>query len=194
KSLNRLKSEAPASNPAEASRPLQADLTRRRRLTGIFALLLATIIWLSSVHFLFVDGRRSSHPVSTRARALANRHLALWTDPALKEHELSRMRRSNPEWDFMGRSFLVWSLAEMGVREPDQKQRYLPVMDLIIEDTVRLEREGGIYTFLMSYAKDRPFVKQPARSLFVDSEIALMMGLRRMLAEKQEYREPLHER
>jgi hypothetical protein len=156
--------------------------------------MLATIVWLPSVHFLFLDARRSASPVSARAHALANRHLALWTDPALKEHELTRMRRSNPEWDFMGRSFVVWSLAEMGVREPDQKPRYLPVMDQIIEDTIRLEHEGGIYTFLMSYAKDRPFIRQPARSLFVDSEIALMLGLRRMLAEKQEYREPLHER
>ena len=166
-----------------------------RQLTGIIALVIATAVWLPSVHLFFSGSRPpADQSVSPHARALANRHLALWTDASLKNHELLRMRRSNPEWDFMGRSFLVWSLAEMGIREPARKGDYLPVMDQIIDDTLRLEREGGIYTFLMSYARYRPFEKQPARSLFVDSEIALMLGLRRILSEKPDYRSPMHER
>jgi hypothetical protein len=164
-------------------------------ITGLVALLIAMALWLPSVH-LFFGGPAPipARPVSGHAHALANRHLALWTDAKLKDQELSRMRRSNAEWDFMGRSFLVWSLAEMGIREPQHKKEYLPVMDQIINETIRLEREHGIYIFLMSYAKARPFVQQPARSLFVDSEIALMLGLRRILEEKLEYREPLHAR
>jgi hypothetical protein len=34
------------------------------------------------------------------------------------------MRASNAEWDFMGRSFLVWSLANMGLREADLSSRH----------------------------------------------------------------------
>ena len=34
------------------------------------------------------------------------------------------MRSSNAEWDFMGRSFLVWSLVKMGLREPQMRERW----------------------------------------------------------------------
>ena len=37
----------------------------------------------------------------------------------------------------MGRTFLVWSLAEMGLRNPAAKQEYLQVMDQIITETLR---------------------------------------------------------
>lgn len=104
------------------------------------------------------------------------------------------MRVSNAEWDFMGRTFLVWSLAEMGLRNPAAKQDYLPVMDQIIDETLRLEKEHGIYFFLMPYATAGPYVMQPARSLFLDSEIAMMLASRRMLEEKPEYRLLLKER
>lgn len=169
----------------------------RSVMMGSVALILATVIWLPSVHFLFrpsVEGGSRRSGVSQQARALAARHLELWTEPVLKEQELSRMRLSNAEWDFMGRSFLVWSLAEMGMREPERKASYLPVMDQIIDETIRLEREKGIYIFLMGYARERAYVQQPARSLFVDGEIALMLGLRRVVQEKVEYREPMRER
>ena len=94
----------------------------------------------------------------------------------------------------MGRSFLVWSLADMALREPAAKPVYLPVMDQIIGETLRLEREQGIYCFLMPYAKAQPFVEQPARSLFLDSELALMLASRRAVEEKAEYRPLLAER
>ena len=93
------------------------------------------------------------------------------------------MRTSNAEWDFMGRTFLVLSLAEMGLREPAARERHLQVIDVILDETLRLEREEGLYHFLMPYARARPFVQQPARSQFLDGEIALMLGARRMLEE-----------
>ena len=132
--------------------------------------------------------------VAPQAQQLAARHLQLWTDPELKKRELERMRHSNAEWDFMGRSFLVWSLAEMSLREPASQAANLPVIDQIIAETVRLERTNGIYVFLMPYAKARPYVAQPARSLFLDGEIALMLAARRMVAERPDYRDALTER
>jgi len=52
----------------------------------------------------------------------------------------------------------------------------------------KIEQQDGIFAFLMPYAKDRPYRVKPARSLFIDGEIALMMGARRMLQEEPAYK------
>jgi hypothetical protein len=104
------------------------------------------------------------------------------------------MRVSNAEWDFMGRSYLVWSLANMALRDPASKPLYLRTMDQIIDETLRLEKQEGMYFFLMPYAKDGPYVMQPPHSLFLDGEIALMLASRRVVEEKPEYKPLLTER
>ncbi len=169
----------------------------KRVCIGVVALFAAAAIWLPCVHLVFTGSPANFHRpegLSPKARQLAARHLALWTEPDLKRGELDRMRASNAEWDSMGRSFLVWSLANMGLREPASKAAYLKVIDQIIDETVRLEAQEGIYFFLMPYAKAQPYVTQPARSLFVDGEIALMLACRRVLEEKPEYQRALAER
>lgn len=155
-------------------------------------------LWLPAVHLPFY----ALAPVSSfhgegvppRARKLAARHLALWTDPALRARELDRMRASNAEWDFMGRSFLAWSLANMALRDPATRDASLEVIDRILEETLRLEKERGPEFFLMPYARRRPFVLQPARSQFLDGEIALMLAARRTVADKPGHRALLAER
>ena len=67
-------------------------------------------------------------------------------------------------------------------------------MDQIVDETLRLEKQEGMYFFLMPYAKDRHYVMQPAHSLFLDGEIALMLAARRMVEEKPEYKPLLTER
>jgi hypothetical protein len=104
------------------------------------------------------------------------------------------MRRTNPEWDLMGRTFLAYALAEMALADPAARPRYLKSIDTIIADTLRLEKEAGIYHFLMPYATRAPFVMQPARSQFLDGEIALMLALRRMVEERADYQPLLHAR
>jgi hypothetical protein len=164
----------------------------QRIALAFLALIIASAIWLPSVHGLFAHSPHNFDPgkpgIAPKAQALAARHLQLWTNAPLRSAELDRMRRSNAEWDFMGRSFLVWSLAEMGLREPARKDECLAVMDRIIDETLKLEQERGIYFFLMPYAKASPYVAQPARSLFVDGEIALMLGVRRVLEERDDYK------
>jgi hypothetical protein len=170
---------------------------RQRSISGLVAVGLAAALWLPSVRFFFRKPDEtffSPSGVPLQARALAARHLQIWTEPGLKIAEVERMRQSNSEWDFMGRSFLVWSMAEMGLRDPAVKPACLPVMDRIIEETIQLEQERGIYFFLMPYAKARPYVAQPPRSHFVDGEIALMLAMRRMLEEKEAYRPLLNAR
>lgn len=172
--------------------------TRLKRIgLGLLAMIVASVIWLPCVHFFFrkpVTEFRAASGISPMAAALAARHLKLWTDPALRQVELRRMRGSNAEWDFMGRSFLVWSLANVGLRDPAQKAVCLATMDRIIDETLAVEREQGMYHFLMGYARTSPYVVQPARSLFVDGEIALMLAARRALEEKEDYKPLLAER
>lgn len=164
---------------------------------GLVALGIAGAIWLPSLH-LFYHRPASDFHASTGtppiAKALAARQLKLWTDPALRGTELERMRGSNAEWDFMGRSFLVWSLANIGLRDPAQKPACLEAMDRILDETLKLEREKGMCHFLMNYAKPDIYRVQPARGLFVDGEIALMLAARRTLEEKVELKPLLTER
>ena len=94
----------------------------------------------------------------------------------------------------MGRSFLVWALANRSLRHPEQKAACLEVMDRIIEETLKTEQERGMFHFLMPYAHNRPFVMQPPRSLFLDGEIAMMLASRRLVAEKEAYRSSFAER
>jgi hypothetical protein len=161
------------------------------------ALAIGALIWIPCVHLLFarkVTDFRRHEGLSPKAQQLAANQMKLWTEPKSRARELDRMRHSNAEWDFMGRTFLVWSLAEMSLRDPASRQKYLPVMDQIINETLRLERERGMYFFLMPYARARPYVMQPERSLFLDSEIAMMLASRRIVEEKPEYKSLLRER
>jgi len=168
-----------------------------RLTTGMTALGLATAIWIPGVRFLFpIDVPAHFRPagVPPRAEELAARQLRLWVDPQARAGEIKKMRASNAEWDFMGRTFLVLSLANLSLRDPDREAAYLPVMDAILDETLRLEREHGMFFFLMDYARNGRFVAKPARSLFVDSEIAIMLAARRLVAERPDYRPLLQER
>ncbi len=166
--------------PARPSRPLRA----------LVVLLLASAAWIPLVHVFF-------KPRADRA-ALAGPILAaqlrLWTDPALRAKEVERMRGANNEWDFMGRTFLVLALAELSLREPATTPRNLEVMDRIIEETIALEKEKGVHFFLLGYSKTSPWKNQPPRSVFLDGEIALMLGARRMIAERADFKAPFAER
>lgn len=160
--------------------------------TRIIALVLATVIWLTCLPAIYrhkAAGWQSTGTLSTTARALLTHQTGLWTDPAARQREVDAMRRSNPEWDFMGRTFLVWALANAALREPDHKSTYLASMDQIIDDTLARQQRNGMYYFLMSYAHEGRYVQQPARSQFEDGEIALMLGMRRIVEEKPAYRD-----
>lgn len=170
----------------------------RRMLVTLLSLAVGAAVWLPCVHLIFAA--RAGAPaadagISPRARQLAERNIRLWTDPALRAGEIRRMRTCNAEWDFMGRTFLVLALANMSLREPAEKERCLEAIDRIVAETLAIEREKGFIFFLMPYGQNRDaFVEQPARSIFVDGEIALMLGARRLVEEKPEYGPLLAER
>lgn len=180
----------------------------RPRFVAALSLALAAGVWLPTVHFAFRPdaaeraaladlGRAPPEgpaPLSPRARALLTRQLALWEDPASRDAALARMRASNAEWDFMGRTFLVLALANAALREPAEEGRYLAVVDRIVDETLALERERGMLHFLMPYATAKPFVTEPPRSVFVDGEIGLMIAARQLVAPRPELEAALEER
>jgi len=169
----------------------------RRLFLMLLALLVGAAIWLPSLHFFFGRNMRNYVAEGTlppKTRAIAARHLKFWQDKGARERELAQMRVINPEWDLMGRMFVVLALGNMACREPDKETEYLTVVDAIIEDTLRLEREKGVFYFLMPYAQDMPFVGKPPRSLFLDGEIALMVAARRLVEEKPDYKPLLDDR
>jgi hypothetical protein len=170
----------------------------RRAVAALVALAIATAAWLPCLHLLYkprLQDYLSDPRMSGVARKLAARHLALWTDPVLRAKEIARMRATCQEWDFMGRTYLVMSLANMALRDPADKARCLEAADVIIDETMSIEKEKGFTFFLMDYGQDTSrFRETPARSIFVDGEIALMLGARRLVEEKPAYREAMLER
>jgi hypothetical protein len=164
---------------------------KRRFAIGSLSLIIALGIWLPCVHLLFQEHLSEWHQkdaLSPKAVDLAQRHLILWSDPSLRQIEIDKMRQSNAEWDFMSRTFFVLSLGNMALRNPERKGIYLDIMDRIIEETLKIEKEHGHFYFLMDYAQESEFVIQPPRSLFIDGEIILMAAARRFIEEKEIYR------
>jgi hypothetical protein len=169
----------------------------KRILVSLVCLAVASCLWLNGLRVYYRPAEasvRPSHGMSPRANALLSRQLALWNDPSIGNRETARMRASNPEWDFMGRTYLVLALANVALRDASQAPRYLAVMDRLIDDTLQHERDHGMYYFLMSYARAQPWVFQPERSVFVDGEIAMMMAARRVVRDDGRYRTELRER
>jgi linalool dehydratase/isomerase-like protein len=167
----------------------------RRIVIAFVSVVIAGAIYLPCLHWAFrpsVDELVSTDGVAPLPAKLARRHLHLWTDPEKLEGELARMRRANAEWDFMGRSFLAWSLANISLRDSSQAPRMLEAMDRIIDQTLLLEQENGSHFFLMDYAFAKPWKQHPPRSLFVDGEIALMLGMRCLVEDKPTYRAELN--
>src|SRR3954470_4745860 len=106
----------------------------KRSVFSAIAFVAAGAIWLPSVSLFFrpaVTTYQQATGISPLARQLAARHLELWENPDKRAREMARMRTSNAEWDFMGRTYLVLALTNMALREPADQARYLAVADQI---------------------------------------------------------------
>ncbi|MFP2909385.1 hypothetical protein ACLESD_30960 [Pyxidicoccus sp. 3LFB2] len=140
---------------------------------SLLLLLLAIAVWLPTVHRLF----RHDTPREL-APALASRLRALATREDSPERDL--LRRNNPEWDLMVRTFSVLAFANLALSEPDRKAEHLAVLDAVLDRTLRDER-GGMDTFLLPYVHHGSFQDASGRSLFVDGELALMLAARQLV-------------
>jgi hypothetical protein len=153
-----------------------------------FALAAAAALWLPALHFFF-----ASDPASAFSKDAVPQAARGLLAPALRSEGVSEAmagaHTSSDEWDFMGRTFTAWSLANVALRDPANQARYLAALDRILAETKSLEREHGFRYFLLPYGKSRAFRAQPERSVFVDGEIALMMGLRRLVSNEGDPKE-----
>src|SRR5579859_3941848 len=167
-----------------------------RRFLDVLSLAIAAAIWLPAIQFFFAP-RRPLPPrgeLTAEGDALLASQLRLWEDPEARAKTLERMRVSNAEWDFMGRTFLVLALGNLSLSRPEQKGRYTATIDRIIDETLALEKERGMFHFLMPYARDRPFVVSPPRSAFVDGEIAMMLATRHLVEPSESAKNELGRR
>ncbi len=121
-----------------------------------------------------------------QAKGMLEEQLATWNDPVARDAQRASLRRYNPEWDFMQRTFLLLSLADAALVQPERQDELLKVMDDILEETLADEAAHGHRHFLMDYADEAPFIDPEGRSVFVDGEIALMMGARRLVRDDPE--------
>jgi hypothetical protein len=104
-------------------------------------MLLGAVVWIPTVHLLF-QPRLADYVLPAglppMARSLATRYLNVWADPQRRAAEIAKMRATNAEWDFMARTFLVLSLANVGLRDAALRTRCLITMDAILDETLRL--------------------------------------------------------
>ncbi len=165
--------------PSDSAVP-NATAGRPRVLAAVLCIGVSLVAVLATTRFCYrpdpVDSPWTDG-VAPTARAIVQGQtaaLATATDP---DGATARMRRSNPEWDFMGRTFLVMALGEVALRDAASAPANFRVVDRIVRDTLEVESTKGPRAFLMAYAKGRPYRVQPARSLFVDGELAMMLGV-----------------
>jgi hypothetical protein len=166
-------------------------------LLKFLSLFIAMIIWLPCIHFFYkpdIREYRNNRGIPSKARMMAARHLEIWTEPRLREIELRKMQQRNPEWDFMSRTYFVLALANMALRDQECKKQACDIIDIIIDNTIRLEREKGFEHFLLGYGRSDLWIMQPSRSQFIDGEVALMLAARRLIDEKASYAPLLSER
>lgn len=137
------------------------------------ALALAAGLWLPTLHCWFEAPPRAELAERLSRAALGQR-----------PESIAALRQANAEWDFMGRTYFVLALANIALRDPTRAQTSIRTIDQILTETLELEERHGMRYFLMPYAQAAPFVMQPERSQFLDGEIALMLGARRLVQEE----------
>lgn len=153
---------------------------------NLLCLALATAVWLPLLQLLFQPGdpRELAPALASRQRALALRD---------DSPERDVLRRNNPEWDLMVRTFTVLSFANLALAEPERKADHLAVIDAVLARTLRDEARGPD-TFLLPYVHHAPFRDARGRSLFVDGEVALMLAARQLVDPREDLAPRLRER
>src|SRR5688500_18844355 len=124
-------------------------------------LAIAVAVWLPSLRFFFQPARAdvTSGAQAPRARALLARQRALWDEPARRARSIEAMRGTNPEWDFMSRTFVVMALANVALDDGTpaaERRSALATMDTILADTLAAEEAHGMHHFLLPYGRRAP--------------------------------------
>ena len=148
-----------------------------RALMVPVALAASTAIVLPSLHLAFRPARAdyaSEDGVPELARGLAAREV--------RPEDVAALRAANPEWELMRRTFTSLALANLALREPERANVYVARIDDMLARTTREADEGGAERFLLPYARRQPWVRTGGASLFVEAELALVLGARLAVA------------
>ncbi|MEQ1565054.1 MAG: hypothetical protein ABMA64_05405 [Myxococcota bacterium] len=145
------------------------------KLLVVASLLVAVAAWA------FVSSRPT---IEERARSLLEQQVAAANDPEARAEVVRELRGFNPEWDLMHRTFLALSLVDRALLVPEEADRLLPVIDGLVNAQIADQRQFGDGYFLLDYAAARPFLDPSGASVFVDGEIALVLGARRFVRDE----------
>lgn len=161
-------------------------MNARRVVTALLLFTLSTALWLPCLHLVFRPPARDA-----LIDGLARRQRALALADTSSERAL--LRRMNPEWDLMSRTFGVLAFTNLALSEPERRTEHLEVADALISQTLRDEKNGHLF-FLLPYGRREPFHDAQQRSLFVDGEVALMLAARQAVEPRADFVEPLRAR
>jgi len=159
----------------------------RRAVIVLVALFVGAALWVPQLHRFFrpSEADAANPSQSPLARGMLKAQLAVWEDDARRADLLARMRRTNAEWDFMGRTFVAMALLNEALRDPSNVDRHLATVDRIIDDTEMLVEQYGQEHFLMPYAMRGTWQAQPRKSIFIDGELAWVMAARQLVARDE---------
>jgi Linalool dehydratase/isomerase len=156
--------------------PADKRRTRWAYVRATFAVLLASAIWLPLLPYLH-DPTGDEPRLLLRATIANIGHHEQW------RAESKTLRRGNPEWDLMRRTFTALALAEAaypGANDGATAASALGALDKLV-DELRADLESAPDAqFLLPYAQDHAFLGG-GRSLFVDGEVALILESRLLL-------------
>ncbi|RYE92279.1 MAG: hypothetical protein EOO75_07075, partial [Myxococcales bacterium] len=155
-----------------------------RTIQAFVALMLGAVLWLPQVHRVFTP---SAEARARLGAGLAEHQLRQIERLPPGQREMAELGRTNPEWELLGRGFLALALADRALAEPALGPRHLAALDRLIDETLDDERRGGAQRFLLAYGRRAGF----GVSLFVDSQIALMLAARQHVAVRAELQAPL---
>lgn len=167
---------------------------RNVSITGLVVPGLILIVIFSLVQPGHVVANNDFRSIDEKTRKLANRYVKIWQTPELRKQCLSDLHRQNPEWDFMFRTYSVLSFSNLSLHTPEKCEEYLKTIDSIIDNTLDLERKKGFKYFLLRYGQGNRWRVRPGRSLFIDGEIALMLGVRCLVKDNELYKNELNRR
>src|SRR5262245_11726861 len=126
----------------------------------------------------------SSRPTpEERGDALLQRQVDLLIDDDARMETVAELRALNPEWDLMHRTFLALSMVDRALAHPEEADHWLPMIDGLVQSEIDDADAHGQRWFLMDYANAAPFRDESGRSVFVDGEIALVLGARRFVRD-----------
>lgn len=108
-----------------------------------------------------------------------------WLDPTrgtAPPAAVADLRRLNPEYDLMARTFAVLALSDRALSDPEQAPLLVAAMDAILLDTLVRDAAAGPEAWLLPYGQVGGWTGS-GQSLFVDTELLVMLGARRLVAD-----------